>query len=144
MSSLGHSEAMTYLGEHLPHVAGVAPVRNVENFRRFLWKIASTTMVEREGRERYGPSETHAGADTSAFKCAFWCFLPRPRYWDDRTALGDSKSLLGFKYGFKMGKNECVSLKNFSFSSCGMAAGQGGGRDSCCSGEHRIAAYLSR
>lgn len=51
MNSLGCLEAMTYFGEHLPHIAGVAPVRNVENFHHFLWKIASTALVVKEGKE---------------------------------------------------------------------------------------------
>lgn len=42
---------MTYFGEHLPCIARVGPVWNVENFHRFLWKTASTALVVKEGKE---------------------------------------------------------------------------------------------
>lgn len=42
---------MTYFGEHLPCIAGVGPIKNVEHFHHFLWKIVSTALVVKEGKE---------------------------------------------------------------------------------------------
>lgn len=51
VTALGSSKATTYFGEHLPHIARAAPIRNVSNFHCFLWKIPTEHRPGCEGRK---------------------------------------------------------------------------------------------